>query len=201
MKSEEWILKEIEKHVDFCLELGRICKQFNLQDTNMKTFYSWIQIDILCRVLEIDSLQFWNRICHAYPNLGDVTEPDEYRRLREKVRVLEEREIKNPLKIAKTYQQQLDRIREENPSFLDKDFAEIKEISTSFMSKILKRNTIPVKFHNHLLMSKICAGTIDAIMRIKDIPVREEFFEWAIENKPTVRMTRERLKRLRNGDI
>jgi len=71
MKDEKWIRWQIETYIK---NIIRMCPHIPI---NLKSYYQWTAISVLCEVLEVDSCEFWNEIVEACPFYGDVTECSE----------------------------------------------------------------------------------------------------------------------------
>ena len=64
MKNKKDLMETIESWTEFLIENGS-----HYSDILYKTVW-WHEIRILCWVLEIDCVPYWNKICKKHPHLG-----------------------------------------------------------------------------------------------------------------------------------
>ena len=77
MLNEKQIYKMIDKDMKE-IEISAIgLEETGYPDDNsmsgLADLYTWQEIETLCKVLEIDAVPYWNKLCKAYPILGEVT--------------------------------------------------------------------------------------------------------------------------------
>jgi hypothetical protein len=78
MLNEKQILKMIEKDIAEIEVEALVYEDIGYPDNGcingLADMYTWQEIETLCKVLQTDSLPYWNTLCKKHPILGDETQ-------------------------------------------------------------------------------------------------------------------------------